>query len=223
MLNRLEAVLDSRQVETAKQLMRHGRFVDGILSAGMAAQRVKHNEELSLKDQQLADLNNLVMGSLVRHPVYSSAAMPKKVAAPYYARYTQGMSYGEHVDDPVMGQGEIYRSDLSVTIFLSDPADYEGGELLIQTDFGEQRVKLPAGDAVLYPSSSIHRVSEVTSGERLVAVSWIQSLVRDPDKRALLHELNQARETLLQEQPDAPETARVNHSYINLVRMWSEI
>lgn len=223
MLNRLEAVLDSRQVETAKQLMRHGRFVDGILSAGMAAQRVKHNEELSLKDQQLADLNNLVMGSLVRHPVYSSAAMPKKVAAPYYARYTQGMSYGEHVDDPVMGQGDIYRSDLSVTIFLSDPGDYEGGELVIQTDFGEQRVKLPAGDAVLYPSSSIHRVSEVTSGERLVAVSWIQSLVRDPDKRALLHELNQARETLLQEQPDAPETARVNHSYINLVRMWSDI
>jgi PKHD-type hydroxylase len=223
MLNRLQTVLDSRQIETAKQLMQHGRFVDGILSAGMAAQRVKHNEELSLQDQQLAELNNLVMGSLVRHPVYSSAAMPKKVAAPYYARYTQGMSYGEHVDDPVMGQDGIYRSDLSVTIFLSGPDDYEGGELVIQTDFGEQRVKLPAGDAVLYPSSSIHRVSEVTSGERLVAVSWIQSLVRDPDKRALLHELNQARETLLQEQPDAPETARVNHSYVNLVRMWSEI
>jgi PKHD-type hydroxylase len=223
MLNRLEAVLDSRQVETAKQLIQHGRFVDGILSAGMAAQRVKHNEELSLQDQQLAELNNLVMGSLVRHPVYSSAAMPKKVAAPYYARYTQGMSYGEHVDDPVMGQDGIYRSDLSVTIFLSAPDDYEGGELIIQTDFGEQRVKLPAGDAVLYPSSSIHRVSEVTSGERLVAVSWIQSLVRDPDKRALLHKLNQARELMLQERPDAPETARVNHSYINLVRMWSEI
>ena len=223
MLTRLTAVLDSRQIETAKQLMLHGRFVDGILSAGMAAQRVKRNEELSLKEQQLTELNNLVMGSLVKHPVYSSAALPKKVAAPYYARYTAGMSYGEHVDDPVMGQGEIYRSDLSVTLFLSDPADYEGGELLIQTDFGEQSVKLPAGDAVLYPSSSIHRVSEVTSGERLVAVSWIQSLVRDPDKRALLHELNQARESLLQEQPDTPETAKVNHSYINLVRMWSDI
>jgi PKHD-type hydroxylase len=223
MLTHLKAVLDNRQINTAKQLMQGGRFVDGILSAGMAAQRVKHNEELSLQDQQLTELNNLIMGSLVRHPVYSSAAMPKKVAAPYYARYTKGMSYGEHVDDPVMGQGEIYRSDLSVTIFLSGPADYEGGELLIQTDFGEQHVKLPAGDAVLYPSSSIHRVSEVTSGERLVAVSWIQSLVRDPDKRALLHELNQARESMLQEQPDALETARVNHSYINLVRMWSEI
>ncbi|UCC56216.1 MAG: Fe2+-dependent dioxygenase [Gammaproteobacteria bacterium] len=223
MLIRLTAVIDSSQIETAKQLMQHGRFVDGILSAGMAAQRVKRNEELSLEDQQLAELNNLVMGSLVRHPVYRSAAMQKKVAAPYYARYTPGMSYGEHVDDPIMGQGEIYRSDLSVTIFLSDPASYEGGELIIQTDFGEQSVKLPAGDAVLYPSSSIHRVNEVTSGERLVAVSWIQSLVRNPEKRALLHELNQAREALLQEQPDAPETKKVNHSYINLVRMWSEI
>ena len=223
MLTRLTGVLDNRQVEAARQMMQHGRFVDGILSAGMAAQRVKHNEELSLQEQSLTKLNNLVMGSLVKHPVYSSAAMPKKVAAPYYARYTAGMSYGEHVDDPVMGQDEIYRSDLSITIFLSGPDEYAGGELFIQTDYGEQSVKLPSGDAVLYPSSSIHRVSEVTSGERLVAVSWIQSLVRDPAKRVLLHELNQAREVLLQEQPDAPETAKVNHSYINLVRMWSDI
>ena len=223
MLTRLRNVLDSKQLETARQQIQQGRFVDGILSAGMAAQRVKRNEELSLGDRQLVDLNNLVMGSLVRHPVYSSAAMPKKVATPYYARYTQGMAYGNHVDDPVMGQGEIYRSDLSVTIFLSGPEDYEGGELLIQTDFGEQSVKLPAGDAVLYPSSSIHRVSEVTSGERLVAVSWIQSMVRNPEQRALLHELNQAREAMLHEQPDSEETRRINHAYINLVRMWSEI
>jgi PKHD-type hydroxylase len=133
------------------------------------------------------------------------------------------MSYGTHVDDPVMGQGELYRSDLSVTVFLVNPDSYDGGELCIQTDFGEQQVKLTAGDAVLYPSSSIHRVAEVTRGERLVAVSWIQSLVRAPEQRALLHELNLAREALLQERPDAPETEQVNHSYINLVRMWSEV
>jgi PKHD-type hydroxylase len=149
--------------------------------------------------------------------------MPLKTAAPYYARYTTGMSYGAHVDDPVMGQGELYRSDLSVTLFLADPDSYDGGELCIQTAFGEQQVKLPAGDAVLYPSSSIHRVAEVTRGERLVAVSWIQSLVRAPEQRNLLHELNQAREALLQNRPDAAETAQVNQSYINLVRMWSEI
>jgi PKHD-type hydroxylase len=223
MLTEIKGVLDRHQLEAATALIRGGRFADGTRSAGLAARRVKHNEELALDAARMSELNNLVMGSLVRHPVYRSAAMSLKVAAPYYAHYTAGMSYGEHVDDPIMGQGELQRSDLSVTIFLSDPADYEGGELVIQTAFGEQRVKLAAGDAVLYPSSSVHRVAEVTRGERLVAVSWIQSLVRSPDKRALLHELNQAREVLLREQPDAEATTRVNHCYVNLVRMWSEI
>jgi PKHD-type hydroxylase len=223
MLTRLTAVLDRKQLDAVGRLVAGGRFIDGVLSAGMAAQRVKHNEELSVDEIHMRELNNIVMGSLVRHPVYRSASMALRVAAPYYARYTAGKSYGDHVDDPVMGQGDLYRSDISVTIFLSDPDDYDGGELVIQTAFGEQCVKLPAGDAVLYPSSSVHSVTEVTRGERLVAVSWIQSLVREPDKRALLHELNQAREKLLQEKPEAEETIRVNHSYINLVRMWSEL
>lgn len=224
MLTRIHKVLDSQQLEAARQIIASGQFRDGSVSAGMAARRVKYNEELALANRQSEELNNIVMGSLVRHPVYRSAAMPLKIATPYYAHYTPGMSYGDHVDDPIMGQGSgLYRTDVSVTIFLNDPDDYAGGELVIQTPFGEQRVKLPAGDAVIYPSGSLHHVAEVTRGERLVAVSWIQSLVRDPDKRALLHELNLARETLLQEQPDAEATARINYSYINLVRMWSEI
>lgn len=224
MLIQIKDVLNREQLAIAHELIAGGRFTDGSHSAGMAAQRVKHNNELSLPAAKMTELNNLVMGSLVKHPVYRSAAMPLKVAAPYYARYAPGMTYGNHVDDPIMGQGaELYRSDLSVTIFLNEPADYDGGELTIQTAFGDQQVKLPAGDAVLYPSSSIHRVAEVTRGERLVAVSWIQSVVREPERRALLHDLNQARETLLQEQPDAQVTAQVNHSYINLVRMWSEL
>jgi PKHD-type hydroxylase len=223
MLTRLTNVLDPAQLEAARKLLTSGSFVDGVSSAGMAAKRVKYNQELSAEEPLMRQLNNLVMGSLVRHPVYRSAAMPLKVAAPFYARYSAGMSYGYHVDDPVMGQGDLYRSDISVTIFLCAPADYDGGELVIQTPFGEQGVKLPAGDAVIYPSSSLHRVAEVTRGERLVAVSWIQSLIREPDKRALLHELNQAREKLLQEKPDAVETGQVNHAYINLMRMWSEI
>jgi PKHD-type hydroxylase len=223
MLTRLTAVLDRKKLDAANRLIAGGSFIDGVLSAGMAAQRVKHNEELSVDEVHMRELNNIIMGSLVRHPVYRSAAMPLRVAAPYYARYTAGMSYGNHVDDPVMGQGDLYRSDISVTVFLSGPDDYAGGELIIQTAFGEQSIKLPAGDAVIYPSSSVHRVAEVTRGERLVAVSWIQSLVRDPDKRALLHELNLAREKLLHEKPEAEETIRVNHSYINLVRMWSDL
>ncbi len=224
MLIQIEGVLDAHQVQTAQRLIDAGKFADGTRSAGTAAARVKHNEELTLAPAQLTQLNNLVMGSLVKHPVYRSAAMPLKVAAPYYAHYTTGMSYGLHVDDPIMGQGsELYRSDISVTIFLNSPEDYDGGELVIQTAFGEQQVKLAAGDAVIYPSSSIHRVAEVSRGERLVAVSWIQSTVRETERRALLHEMNLARETLLQEQPDAEVTRRVNQAYINLVRMWSVI
>jgi len=223
MLTHIKGVLDNRQLQAAATLIASGRFANGRDSAGKAASRVKLNEELALDPARLGELNNLVMGNLVRHPVFRSAAMPLKTAAPYYARYTPGMSYGNHVDDPIMGQGELYRSDLSVTIFLNDPQGYDGGELCVQTAFGEQQVKLPAGDAVVYPSSSIHRVAEVTRGERLVAVSWIQSLVREPEQRALLHELNQAREVLLQDRPDAVETAQVNQSYINLVRMWSDV
>lgn len=224
MLTHIRGILDQAQLVVAHRLIAAGRYTDGSASAGMAARRVKHNDELALDPAQLGDLNNLVMGSLVKHPVYRSAAMPLKIAAPYYARYTSGMHYGDHVDDPIMGQGaELYRSDLSVTIFLNSPDDYDGGELVIQTSFGEQQAKLPAGDAIIYPSSSLHHVAEVTRGERLVAVSWIQSLVKDAEKRALLHEMNLARETLLQEQPDARVTAQVNHTYINLVRRWSEI
>jgi len=223
MLTRIEAVLDAPRLAAARALIAAGRFSDGRRSAGKAAQRVKLNEELALDPARRDELNNIVMGSLVQHPVYRSAAMPLKTAAPYYARYTSGMSYGSHVDDPLMGQGDIYRSDVSVTIFLNSPENYDGGELCIETPFGEQRIKLAAGDAVLYPSSSIHHVAEVTRGERLVAVSWVQSLVRSPEQRALLHELNQAREALLDNSPDADETRRVNQAYVNLVRMWSEV
>jgi len=224
MLTHIKGILDQNQLATAHKLIAAGKYSDGSTSAGMAARRVKHNEELILDKAQMSELNNLVMNSLVNHPVYRSAALPLRVAAPYYAHYTQGMSYGSHVDDPIMGMGsELYRSDVSITIFLSSPDDYDGGELVVQTAFGEQQVKLPAGDAVLYPSSSVHRVAEITRGERLVAVSWVQSLVQEPEKRALLHDMNQARETLLREQPDADATRQVNQSYINLVRMWSVI
>ena len=224
MLTHIKGILAQNQLAAAHKLIAAGEYSDGNSSAGMAARRVKHNEELALSQARMSELNNLVMNSLVKHPVYRSAALPLRIAAPYYARYTKGMSYGEHVDDPIMGQGsELYRSDISITIFLTSPDDYDGGELVIQTSFGEQQIKLPAGDAILYPSSSTHRVAEVSRGERLVAVSWVQSLVQEPERRALLHDLNQARETLLRDKPDAAETRQVNQSYVNLVRMWSAI
>jgi PKHD-type hydroxylase len=224
MLLRIPSVLTTAQLDTVRLLLADARFVDGKLSAGMAARRVKHNEELDKNAKQLEILNNLVMSSLVQHPVYRAGALPLRVAAPYYARYTPGMSYGDHLDDPIMGaDGALYRSDVAITIFLNEPDRYDGGELVIRTAFGENKVKLAAGDAVMYPSSSLHRVNEVTRGERLVAVTWLQSLVRDPAQRELLYTLNQAREKLLKTAPEAEETAQVNTAYMNLVRLWGDI
>lgn len=223
MLTTIPAVLSAEELSVVSDLIAKARFVDGKLSAGQEATRVKHNEELSAQDNLITPLNNLVMGKLVQHPIYLAAALPQKIAAPYYARYTKGMQYGNHVDDPVMGPpGQRYRSDCSITVFLNNPKDYDGGELVIQTSFGEQKVKLNAGDAVLYPSSSTHRVAEVTRGERIVAVTWLQSMVRDPAKRELLYKLHQARELLMQNARDTEETELVSNSYVNLVRMWSD-
>lgn len=223
MLQTLSGVLNPQELAVVRDLLARGNFIDGKLSAGDEAIRVKNNQELSANDELMAPLNNLVMGKLINHPTYLAAALPMKIAAPYYAKYSQGMAYGNHVDDPVMGPvGQRYRSDLSITVFLNEPEDYEGGELTIQTSFGDQTIKLKAGDAVMYPSSSTHRVAEVTNGERIVAVTWLQSMVREPAKRELLYSLHQAREALLKSQPEAVSTEQVSNSYVNLVRMWSD-
>ena len=224
MLLHLKAVLVPDQLHGAREMLTKVKFVDGKASAGMAASRVKNNQEADRQAQEIGNLDNLVMGSLIRHPVYRAGALALKVATPFYARYVPGMRYGNHVDDPIMG-GEhgLYRTDIAITIFLNDPKAYDGGELAVNTAFGEQKIKLPAGDAVMYPASSRHRVTEVTRGERLVAVTWVQSLVRDPARRELLYELNQVRERLLKEAPEAEDTTRINAVYVNLVRMWSEL
>lgn len=224
MLVALRGVLDQATLDAVRALLAQATFVDGRLSAGSAAARVKHNQELDRGARELARVNDAVMPRLLRHPDYRAAALPLHVAAPYYARYTAGMSYGEHLDDPIMGaDGVLYRADVALTLFINPPSEYDGGELEIRTAFGTQAVKLDAGDAVLYPASSLHRVAPVTRGERLVAVTWIQSMVRDPARRELLYALHQAREALLKRAPDATETAQVSGAYINLVRMWSEL
>ena len=224
MLTIIPGILDTTQLKQVRALLNESQFVDGRLSAGQDARRVKNNQELEANSRHMERLNQLVMGTLVQHPVYQAAALPTRIATPYYARYTAGMSYGDHVDDPIMGPpGSQYRSDISVTLFLNDADQYDGGELMIRTSYGYQRVKLNAGDTVLYPSSSLHRVNEVASGERLVAVSWIQSMVRDPQQRELLFQLYQSRETLRKDLPDAEVTSRIDQAYVNLVRMWSEI
>ena len=223
MLITIPSILPPERLQSVYSILKDAPFVNGSLSAGSAAKRVKNNEEVAMNATQINQLNNIVMGSLVANPQYKSAALPHRIAAPFYARYTEGMEYGDHVDDPVMGGADRYRSDVSITIFLSKPEDYDGGELVINTSFGEQKVKLNAGDAVMYPSSSLHHVNPVTRGERLVAVTWVQSMVRSAEQRELLYRLNTARENLLTNSPESQESKDVDICYANLVRMWSEL
>lgn len=223
MLIHIPKVLTGDQLTEINHIMDSARFVDGRLSAGKAARRVKNNLEMAESPDLMNTLNNLVMGAVVRNPVYQAAALPLKAATPFYAKYGPGQTYGDHVDDPIMGAPQRYRTDISMTVFLNEPDDYDGGELVIHTAFGQQLTKLPAGDAIMYPSGSLHHVAEVTQGERRVAVTWIQSMIRSPEQRELLYNLHQARDILLRDQPEAEETRKVDVTYINLVRMWAEL
>ncbi len=222
MLLAIKNVLNENQLNVIRTLLKNADFVDGKLSAGKEAEKVKNNEELSQASPLHDQLNQMVMPALLQNTQYQAFAFPLKVATPFYARYTRGMTYGFHVDDPIMGpMTGRYRTDISTTIFLND--DYEGGELAIKTAFGEQRIKLNAGDAVVYPSTSWHQVDEVTKGDRIVAVIWAQSMIKDPLKRELVYELGQARELLIDEHANSAETAHVSNVYANLVRRWSDL
>jgi len=224
MMLEIPGLLNEAQIGKIKEILDRSEFVDGKLTAGTAAERVKNNQELKKEPRQMELLNHIIVSSLARNAAFSSAALPYRMADLIFARYQPGMAYGDHVDDPIMGNsGPRFRTDISMTIFINAPESYEGGELVVRTTFGEKRVKLAAGDAVIYPSSSLHHVAEVTKGERLVALSWVQSHVRDPARRELLYELNQVREHLLRKEPDAESTGLIDKSYANLMRMWAEV
>ena len=222
MLIKIPDILDSTQLAAVRSVLHQSKFIDGKLSAGDNARIQKTNEELAATEDQLDALNSVVMTRLVQQPIYLNSALPAKISLPIYARYTSGMSYGPHIDDPVMGGTSRYRSDISITIFLSNPEDYDGGELCIETDFGNSEIKLPAGHAVLYPSSSRHAVNPVTRGERLVAIAWVQSMVRNAEQRRILFQLSQAREQL-KSQSQRAIYQQIDDSYVNLVRMWAEV
>jgi PKHD-type hydroxylase len=224
MLVEIEGLLQPAQLNKIDQILAKANFVDGKLTAGKAASRVKNNEELQGERQQMELLIRILTSAMGQNATFRSAVLPYRMADPIFARYQPGMTYGDHVDDPLMGlSGQRFRSDVSMTIFLREPETYEGGELVVRTTFGEKRVKLKAGSAVIYPSSSLHHVAEVTKGERLVALAWIQSYVRDPAQRELLYELDLAREHLLEQAPEEPTTGLVDKSYANLLRMWSDV
>ena len=223
MLVTIPDLLNPAQLVAACSVLRQGKFVDGKLNAGKDARVIKNNQELAPDEDRFNALNNVVMTELVQNPVYLQTTMPARICAPIYARYETGMAYGGHIDDPIMGPpGARYRSDISITIFLNAPDEYEGGELCIESSDGSTEIKLAAGQAILYPSTSYHSVKPVTAGERLVAITWVQSHIRRADQREILVQLDQARESLA-DNSNSHVHQQVNLCYANLFRMWAEL
>ena len=211
MLITIPELLNEAQVAKLKEILAGATFVDGKLTAGMAAERVKENEELEQIPELQQRINRILMAAIGHNARFRSFALPNRMADFIIARYQPGMHYGDHVDDPIMGGGK-FRTDVSMTIFLNEPDRYEGGELVIRTPFGDKKVKLAAGSAVVH-----------TAGERLVALTWMQSFVRNAAQRELLFELDQAREYLLKSEPDSDHAKAVDRSYANLLRMWADV
>ena len=222
MLLGVGAVLDETQIAGLRHRLEGQAFVNGAATAGWHAKLVKHNRQAGA-GPETRELQAEVGTVLARHELFQIACRPRRLRPVLFSRYEPGMEYGSHVDDAIMGGQEPIRSDLSFTLFLSAPDAYDGGELVIEGSAGEQAFKLPAGSLVLYPSSTLHRVAPVTRGERLAAVSWVQSQVRDPACREILFDLDTARRTLFQREGKSREFDLLSKSLANLLRLWAEV
>jgi PKHD-type hydroxylase len=222
MLLALQGLLKPDDVAELRQIAADGQFVDGgVSSPGLAASGIKRNEQLSLQSDHQRRVEAIVLGALDRNETFRTAAVPKLIRPPILSRYRTGMAYDTHIDNPVMRKPVPMRLDLSITIFLSDPDSYRGGELCIETPYGEKRIRLPAGDAVLYPTTMLHRVERITDGERLAAVTWIQSMIQDQAKRSMLYDLALVVQWIQQGAPQSPHYHKLNNVRANLTRMWA--
>ena len=227
MLIHLKNLLTADEVAQARGLLlaADAPWVDGSRSAGGQAATRKSNRQLAQGSASAATLRELILAALRRDPVFFSAALPRKIFNPLFNRYEGGANhYGQHVDGAVMHSqttGEWVRSDVSCTVFLAEPDDYDGGELVVHDTYGQQAVKLPAGDAVLYPGTSVHEVRPVTRGARVASFLWIESMVRGQEQRRLLFEMDMALLALRKTQGESAEATRLTGVYHNLLRMWA--
>ena len=215
-------LLSSEELETIYKNLNPEDFIDGKKTAGWAAKKVKQNTQLSPKVDYAKDLKKLIKEALKRNLTFQAGVKPKTIHSILFSRYEEGMSYGAHVDNALMGK-DFLRSDVSLTVFLNSPSDYDGGELVIEEVTQQRLIKLDAGSVITYPSSTLHRVAPVTKGVRLVAVAWVQSLVRDPAKREILFELDQARRSIFKTHGKNQEFNWITKSYTNLLRLWSDV
>jgi PKHD-type hydroxylase len=218
MITCLGKVLSPEEVELTRGALAGAEFADGRLTAGIFGQATKNNLQLKPGDGPSRPLAQLVSDSLARHQTFCQAALPRAIAPPTFNRYDVGMSYGRHVDSPLLG-GARFRADLSVAVFLSEPDSYDGGELCMESDVDARRVKLPAGDAVLYPAGMVHWVEPVTRGVRLAALTWVQSVIRDHAMRQVVNEVAKVVGQLHESEPGSEATQTLLRAYANLVRL----
>jgi PKHD-type hydroxylase len=226
MLLHVPKVLTSDQVAAARQRLEEAAWVDGRVTAGPQSARAKQNLQLAEDAPQAREIGDMILAALQRHALFMSAALPLKVFPPLFNRYTGGHAFGSHVDNAIRqvpGTPHRVRTDLSATLFFVDPDGYDGGDLVVEDTYGAHRVKLPAGDMVLYPSTSLHHVTPVTSGARVCSFFWIQSLVRDDGRRTLLFDMDTAIQRLARDVPDHPSTVQLTGVYHNLLRQWAEL
>lgn len=227
MLVRIPQVLNAEQLAMLREQLDHAgdAWVDGRVTAGYSGAPVKYNQQIDEHAEAAAQCQHLVLSALERNPLFISAVLPNIVYPPMFNRYSEGMTFGLHVDGGVRlhpHNGRKLRTDVSATLFLSDPASYDGGELQIEDTYGVHSVKLAAGDMVVYPSTSLHQVTPITRGVRVGCFFWIQSLIRDDGQRALLFDMDNAIQTLNQTNADERARRTLVGCYHNLLRQWSD-
>lgn len=219
----IDNVLSPEELEQIRLNLKDAEFVDGKLTAGAYAKVVKENRQLKADSDQAIEVKAIVNRALQENALFQAAVRPKSIRSPLFSRYEAGMFYGTHNDNALMGDDILTRSDVSLTLFISDPDTYSGGELVIDTSLGEQSFKLAAGSMIVYPSTFLHRVAEVTQGVRLVAVTWVQSIVRDAHEREMLFELDTVRQSLFEKQGKTLEFDLLCKLHANLLRKWAEV
>ena len=224
MILNIPDILKPDQLAQARGLLEKAEWIDGKASAGAQAAQVKNNQEISKDDTAAQKVAQMITASLAANKLFAMAALPAKISAPAFNRYEGRQTYGPHVDNAIrpLPGGSLIRGDISATLFLSDPGEYDGGELTTEDTFGTHQIKLPAGHMVIYPASSLHQVKPVTRGARLASFFWIQSIVRNDQQRTLLLDLELATQNLRQSHPQHPSITQLVGVYNNLLRQWAE-
>ena len=226
MLIAIPNVLSSETVRAARARLEAAPWVDGNVTAGHQSRLAKHNEQVPAEDPAAIEVGDMITEALEMNPLFISAALPRKIFPPLFNRYTGGQSFGTHIDNAIRqvpGTAHRVRTDLSATLFFSEPDEYDGGELVVEDTYGVQQVKLPAGSMILYPASSLHHVTPVTRGTRMASFFWIQSMVRDDGERTLLFDLDSAIQRVIGADPEHPAAVSLTGVYHNLLRRWAEV